>query len=67
MMDRAGHLLGIHKKLRLLFSKNRDLAYSWMKTRNKAFKNKSPMEVIGDYGFAGLLLVRSILNKAASH
>lgn len=35
-MERAGHLLVIHKNLRLLFPHSRDLAYAWMKTRNKA-------------------------------
>ena len=42
-MERAGHLLGIHKNLRLLFPHNRDLAYDWMKTRNKAFENRTPI------------------------
>ena len=64
MMDRAGHLLGIHKNLRLLFPHDRDLAYTWIKIRNKAFQYKSPGEVIGDYGFAGLLMVHSYLDKA---
>lgn len=63
-MDRAGYLLGIHKNLRLLFSHNRDLAYAWMKTRNRAFDNKTPIEVIHEYGFAGLLMVRAYLDRA---
>ncbi|MFX3780836.1 antitoxin Xre-like helix-turn-helix domain-containing protein, partial [Streptococcus suis] len=33
--ERVGHLLGIHKNLRLLFPQNRDLAYRWMSTRNR--------------------------------
>jgi hypothetical protein len=33
-LERVGHLLGIHKNLRLLFPQNRDLAYRWMSTRN---------------------------------
>ena len=32
--ERVGHLLGIHKSLRLLFPQNLDLAYRWMTTRN---------------------------------
>lgn len=63
-MDRAGHLLGIHKNLRLLFSHNRDLAYAWMKTRNRAFDNRTPIEVIHEYGFAGVLMVRAYLDRA---
>jgi len=62
--DRVGHLLGIHKNLRLLFPHNRDLAYRWMSTRNKAFDNLSPVEVIKEWGFAGLLMVRSYLDRA---
>lgn len=35
--ERVGHLLGIHRSLRLLFPRNRDVAYGWMKMRNRAF------------------------------
>ncbi len=62
--DRVGHLLAIHKNLRLLFPKNRELAYRWISTRNKAFDNLTPVEVIKEWGFAGLLLVRSYLDHA---
>ena len=37
LLERAGHLLAIHKNLRLLFPHDRDLAYQWMTTRNRAF------------------------------
>lgn len=63
-LERAGHLLGIHKNLRLLFPHNRDLAYAWMKTRNRTFDHSSPIEVVGKYGFAGLLMVRAYLDRA---
>jgi hypothetical protein len=62
--ERVGHLLGIHKSLRLLFPQNRDLAYRWMSTRNRAFDNLSPVEVIKEWGFAGLLMVRAYLDRA---
>lgn len=62
--ERVGHLLGIHKNLRLLFPQNRDLAYRWMTTRNKAFENLTPVEVIRQWGFAGLLMVRAYLDRA---
>jgi uncharacterized protein (DUF2384 family) len=62
--ERVGHLLGIHKNLRLLFPQNRDLAYRWMSTRNKAFDNLTPVEVVKEWGFAGLLMVRSYLDRA---
>ena len=62
--ERVSHLLGIHKNLRLLFPQNRDLAYRWMSTRNKAFDNLTPVEVIKEWGFAGLLIVRGYLDRA---
>ena len=62
--ERVGHLLGIHKNLRLLFPQNRDLVYRWISTRNRAFDNLSPVEVIRDWGFAGLLMVRAYLDRA---
>jgi hypothetical protein len=61
--DRAGHLLAIHKYLRVLFPHNRDLAYSWMSTRIKAFDGRTPVDVVRDYGFAGLLMIRSYLSR----
>ncbi|MGC2165804.1 MAG: MbcA/ParS/Xre antitoxin family protein [Gallionella sp.] len=61
--ERAGHLLAIHKNLRLLFPHNRDLAYKWMSTRNNAFEGRTPVDVVKDYGFAGLLMVRSYLDR----
>lgn len=64
MLDRAGYLLAIHKNLRLLFPHNRDLAYAWMRTRNKAFDGRTPVEVIREWGFAGLLTVRAYLDRA---
>lgn len=62
--ERVGHLLGIHKNLRLLFPQNRDLAYRWMTTRNRAFDNLTPVEVVKEWGFAGLLMVRAYLDRA---
>lgn len=62
--ERVGHLLSIHKNLRLLFPQNRDLAYRWMSTRNQAFNNLTPVEVVKEWGFAGLLMVRSYLDRA---
>ena len=63
-LERAGHLLGIHKNTRLLFPHNRDLAYAWIKTRNRAFDQRSPIDVIREFGFAGLLMVLAYLDRA---
>ena len=65
-LERVGHLLGIHKNLRLLFPQNRELAYRWMSTRNKAFDNLTPVDIVKEWGFAGLLMVRAYLDRARS-
>lgn len=63
-LDRVGHLLAVHKNLRLLFPNDRELAYGWMTARNRGFDNQTPVEVIRAYGFAGLLMVRAYLDRA---
>ncbi|MCP1674523.1 hypothetical protein J2T57_001625 [Natronocella acetinitrilica] len=67
MLERAGHILAIHKSLRILFPHNRDLAYQWMRTRNRAFDNRTPAELIQQRGFEGLLMVRAYLDRARAH
>ena len=62
--DRVGHLLAIHKSLRQLFPQNRQLAYRWMSTQNKAFENRTPVEIVQTWGFAGLLRIRTYLDRA---
>ena len=66
-MERASRLLGIHKSLRLLLSDNRDLAYAWVKTRNRAFENRAPIKVIGNVGVAWLIMVGAYLDRARGH
>lgn len=61
LLDRAGHLLGIHKSLRLLFPHDRDLAYRWMTTPNRRFGAR-PVDLVLQYGFEGLLGVRRYLD-----
>jgi len=63
LLDRAGHLLAIHKSLRIIFPQNRELAYRWMSTRNHNFQLMTPVEVVKQYGFTGLLMVRSYLDR----
>lgn len=64
--DRVGHLLGIHKSLRLMFPRNLDVAYGWMKMRNRAFGGMTPVDAIREYGFVGLLMVSAYLDRARS-
>ena len=62
-LERAGILLGIHKSLRLLFPHNRDLAYAWMKTPNRAFNGATPTQLIDQQGMIGLYMVRAYLDR----
>jgi len=63
LLERAGHLLSIHKSLRIIFPHNSELAYRWPKTRNSFFDNKTPVEMIQEYGYTGLLMVRTYLDR----
>lgn len=64
VLDRAGHLLGIHKSLRLIYPKNPRARYGWITSRNRDFGERSPLEVIEAYGLPGLLMVRTYLDHA---
>jgi hypothetical protein len=61
LLDRVGHLLGIHKSLRILFPHDRDLAYRWMTTPNRRFGAR-PVDVAVERGFEGLLALRRYLD-----
>jgi len=61
LIARAGHLLGIHKALRILFPHDRDLAYRWVATPNRRFDGRAPLEIM-KRGFEGLLAVRRYLD-----
>jgi transcriptional regulator with XRE-family HTH domain len=61
LLARAGHLLGIHKALRILFPQDRDLAYRWVSAPNRRFGERSPLELMKQ-GFEGLLAVRRYLD-----
>lgn len=61
LLARAGHLLGIHKALRILFPHDRDLAYRWVGTPNRRFGDRSPLETMKQ-GYEGILAVRRYLD-----
>ena len=62
LLARAGHLLGIHKALRILFPHDRDLAYAWVTTPNRRFGDVAPLEVMKRHGYEGILAVRRYLD-----
>jgi len=61
LLDRAGHLLGIHKSLRIIFPHDPDLAYRWMTQPNGRFGAR-PVDIVVGRGFEGLLAVRRYLD-----
>ena len=62
LLARAGHLLGIHKSLRIIFPHDRDLAYRWIAAPNRRFDGASPLDIIRRYGYEGMLAVRRYLD-----
>jgi hypothetical protein len=62
LLGRAGHLLGIHKALRILFPHDRELAYRWVSAPNRRFGGATPLEVMKRYGYEGILAVRRYLD-----
>lgn len=61
LLARAGHLLGIHKALRIMFPHDRDLAYRWVSTPNRRFGERKPLETLKQ-GYEGILAVRRYLD-----
>jgi transcriptional regulator with XRE-family HTH domain len=61
LLARAGHLLGIHKALRIMFPHDLDLAYRWVRAPNRRFGERAPLEIMKQ-GFEGLLAVRRYLD-----
>lgn len=64
VLDRAGHLLGIHKSLRLIYPRNPEARHGWITSRNRDFDDRSPLEVADEYGLPGLLMIRTYLDHA---
>ena len=61
-LDRIGWLLAIHKALRLLYTYNETLRYAWVKHRNSAFGERTPVEVMTEDGLIGLARVARYLD-----
>ena len=61
LLGRAGHLLGIHKALRIMFPHDRDLAYRWVSAPNRRFGGQPPLATLKQ-GYEGILTVRRYLD-----
>ncbi|KTC92421.1 hypothetical protein OQJ18_10360 [Fluoribacter dumoffii] len=57
-IERVGHLLGIHKNLRILYPYNREIVYQWVKGRNKKLHNLRPLDVMLEQGYIGIAQIR---------
>ena len=62
LLARAGHLLGIHKALRILFPHDRGLAYRWVSAPNRRFGGAAPLDIMKKHGYEGILAVRRYLD-----
>jgi hypothetical protein len=63
LLERVGHLLGIHKALKLLYPRNPEIVAGWMSSPNAKFGEATPVDVVRRFGFAGLLMVRGALDR----
>jgi hypothetical protein len=62
LLSRAGHLLGIHKALRILFPHDLELAHRWISTPNRRFGGEAPLAIMKRHGYEGILAVRRYLD-----
>ena len=62
LLARAGHLLGIHKALRILFPHDLDLVYRWVSAPNRRFGGEAPLAIMRRHGYEGILAVRRYLD-----
>ena len=62
LIARAGHLLGIHKALRILFPHDRGLAYRWVSAPTRRFGGAAPLDIMKKHGYEGILAVRRYLD-----
>lgn len=62
-LHRAGHLLAIHRSLRLLFPENEGLRFSWVRRRNRAFGGRAPIDIMIEEGRRGMVRVSALLDQ----
>lgn len=61
LLERASYLLGFHEALETLFPENSELADSWMTVRNRHFHYKTPVEMIQERSWRGLITIHDYL------
>ena len=62
MLDRIGWLLSIHKSLRLLYPRNENIRYTWVKRRNRILDDQRPLDIMAHQGLIGIARVARYLD-----
>ena len=62
MLDRIGWLLSIHKNLRLLYPRNENIRYTWVKRRNRILDDQRPLDIMKIQGLIGIARVARYLD-----
>jgi hypothetical protein len=62
MLDRIGWLLSIHKSLRLLYPRNENIRYTWVKRRNRILEDQRPLDIMKNQGLIGIARVARYLD-----
>ena len=62
MLDRIGWLLSIHKSLRLLYPRNENIRYTWIKRRNRILDDQQPLDIMKYQGLIGVARVARYLD-----
>jgi hypothetical protein len=62
MLDRIGWLLSIHKSLRLLYPRNENIRYTWVKRRNRILDDQRPLDIMRYQGLIGIARVARYLD-----
>ena len=60
-INRVVNLMNIHKCLRILFPKNRDLVYQWVKIPRDRFGGFSALDIMMQDGAIGIAAIRQYL------
>ena len=62
MLDRIGWLLSIHKSLRLLYPRNENIRYTWVKRRNRILDDQRPLDIMTYHGLIGIARIARYLD-----
>lgn len=67
LLDRVGYLLGIYQGLQILYPENPEIRAGWLRSPHRRFHGSTPIEVVNQFGLAGLPMVRGQIDRMRSH